>query len=146
MPAGLELVKDNETNQNFGWTVSEDGKIATTKITENISIPAFDKANNNLTNTYVDIVCKVTDQATSGSILTNIAEIKEDNIEDRDSTPNSLSTSIDSIDKSTYIGQSGNTDLTNSNYYYKGYEDDDDFERVIVAGKAFDLSLQKFIK
>ena len=43
------------------------------------------------------------------------------------------------------MGINNKPDLSDSEYYYKGYEDDDDFEKVIVAGKAFDLSLQKFI-
>lgn len=142
LPAGLELATDNEINDNFGWTISENGTVITTKITEGTSIPAF---GNNLQGTYVDVVCKVTDQATSGAILTNIAEIKADNINDRDSTPDSLASRIHSIDKSTYTGNDNKADLSDSSYFYKGSEDDDDFEKLIVAGKAFDLKLQKFI-
>ncbi len=140
LPEGLEFIEDNETNKNFGWSVKNG--IATTTVTQNTAIPAFDK---DLKGVYVDIVCTVTNTAVSGSILTNIAEIKSDDIEDRDSTPNSLENKIASIDKSSYIGKDNKSDLSDSNYYYKGQEDDDDFEKVIVAGKAFDLSLQKFI-
>lgn len=142
LPAGLELATDNEINNNFGWTISENGTVITTKVTEGTSIPAF---GNSLQGTYVDVVCKVTDKATSGAILTNIAEIKADNINDRDSSPDSLANRISSIDKSTYTGSENKEDLSDSNYFYKGSEDDDDFEKLIVAGKAFDLSLQKFI-
>ena len=140
LPEGLEFVENNETNKNFGWSV-ENG-VATTTVTENTIIPAF---NNELKGTYVDIVCRITDQATSGAVLTNIAEIKSDDMDDRDSNPDSLKDRIGSIDKPSYIGIDNKSDLTDSNYHYKGHEDDDDFEKVIVAGRAFDLSLQKFI-
>lgn len=147
LPAGLELAEDNETNKNFGWTASEDKTFATTTATKDIEIPAL---SSELKGTYVDIVCKVTDKATSGSVLTNIAEIRADNIEDGDSTTDSLKDKINSIDKATYTGHADNEkekkgDLSDSNYFYKGQEDDDDFEKVVVAGKPFDLSLQKFI-
>ncbi len=140
LPEGLEFLENNETNTNFGW--SEENGVATTVATQNTSIPAF---NEDLKGIYVDIVCKVTDKVAAGSILTNIAEIKTDDVEDRDSTTDSLKDKINSIDKATYTGKDNKTDLSDSNYYYKGQEDDDDFEKVIVAGKAFDLSLQKFI-
>ena len=145
LPTGLKFIEDNETNKNYKWVLSADGKTVTTTVTNGLDIPALNKSNGNITQAYVDIVCEVTSDAVSGAKLTNIAEIKSDNIEDRDSTPDSLSTKIDSIDRGTYIGTSGKTDLTDSTYYYKGYEDDDDFETVVVDGKAFDLSLQKFI-
>ena len=146
LPAGLKLAENNETNSDFGWTESENGTVITTKVTEGTSIPAL---GNDLKCTYVDVVCEVTDQASSGAILTNIAEIKADNIEDRDSTPDSLASIINSIDKSTYTGKDNKPDLSDSNYFYKGTDkDDDDFEKVKVIvpdKKPFDLSLQKFI-
>lgn len=143
LPTGLKLAENNQINSNFGWTASEDGSSITTKVTENTSIQAF---GDELQGTYVDVVCEVTDQATSGAVLTNIAEIKADNINDRDSTPDSLASVINSIDKSTYTGKDNKADLADSSYFYKGIDnDDDDFEKLIVAGKAFDLSLQKFI-
>ena len=141
LPAGLELDKDDETNKI--WTASEDGTYITTDALKDTTIPAFGEK---LTGAYIDVVCKVTDNAASGSILTNIAEIQDDNIEDRDSTTDSIKEKIASIDKANYKGNEKNkSDLSDSNYYYQGQEDDDDFEKVIVAGKAFDLSLQKFI-
>lgn len=146
LPTGLEFVTDNETNKKNGWELSEDGTFATVAINwpaeMSAGIPAFA---DELKGVSVDIVCKVTDKATAGSVLTNIAEIKSDNIEDRDSTTDSLKDRISSIDKATYTGKDNKADLTDSNYYYKGQEDDDDFEKVVVAGKPFDLSLQKFI-
>ncbi len=125
LPEGLEFIEDNQTNKDFGWTAN--GNIVTTNKTSNIAIAPF---KDRLTGVSVRIVCRVTEAAKSGSILTNIAEIKSDNIKDRDSTPNSLEDKINSIDRQTHNQQ---------------FEDDDDFEKLVVAGKAFDLSLQKFI-
>ncbi len=149
LPNGLEVVADNETNSKYDWQVSEKkdgdkviGTVATTTFTKDNAIPAFNKENGNISTVSVDIVCKITDDIVAGQILTNIAEIVEDDIEDRDSTPRNFAT--DSI-LSDYIGTSGEKDLSKSDFYYKGYEDDDDFEKVMIAGKAFDLSLQKFI-
>ena len=45
-----------------------------------------------------------------------------------------------------YIGNNQNkTDLTDNNTYYKGLQDDDDFEKVIILPQSFDLSLRKYI-
>ncbi len=144
LPVGLDFIKDNETNKNYGWEVSEDGRRVTTEATKDTTIPAF---KDELKGIYVDIVCEITDQAPSGAILTNIAEIKEDNIvTDRDSNPDSFASMIDSINRPDYKGNDKNPeDLSNPEYFYEGKQDDDDFEKVKVAGKAFDLSLQKFI-
>ena len=146
LPAGLEFIADNEINKNYGWTISEDGRTATTTITKDTNIPAFE---DRLRGLYVDIVCKITDTNASGTILTNIAEIKAESSGDRDSTPDTIKNVIDSIDKSAYIGDGSNkTDLSDADYFYKGQEDDDDFEKVkviIPEKKPFDLSLQKFI-
>ena len=148
LPTGLEFVKDNQTNLQYGWNPSADGTAVTTTITKDTTIPAF---SNDLKGTYIDIVCRVTDKATPEVIQTNIAEIIADDIEDRDSVPDSLKNRISQIEKPTYTGNNNKSDLTDSNYYYKGYEDDDDFEKVVVEKepiipeKTFDLSLQKFI-
>lgn len=137
LPEGLEFVADNETNEKYGWQV--EGNKATTNYTENTELKAFTGAS--IDNTSVEIVCKVTN-GTAGNILTNIAEIAQDNIDDIDSTPGTITSGVNS----DYKGNNSNkSDLKDSNYYYKGQEDDDDFEKVKVAGRAFDLSLQKFI-
>ena len=36
-------------------------------------------------------------------------------------------------------------DLTDSNYYYKGQQDDDDFEKLVLIPESFDLKLIKRI-
>ncbi len=140
LPENLEFIEDNEINKQYGW--KPNGNIITTK--RDKSLAPF--TNNSLDTDTVQIVCKVKSTATSGEILTNIAEIKSDNIDDIDSEPNSFETIIDSINKPDYKGKDKNPeDLSNPDYYYEGKQDDDDFEKVKVVGKAFDLSLQKFI-
>lgn len=137
LPEGLEFVENNETNRQYGWTGA--GKKVTTTYTKDTELAAL--VGTNIASTSVEIVCKVKSSA-SGSILTNIAEIAQDNIDDIDSTPGSITSGV----SADYKGNNSNqSDLTDSNYFYKGQQDDDDFEKVIVAGKAFDLSLQKFI-
>lgn len=41
---------------------------------------------------------------------------------------------------------SNKNDLTDSQYYYVGQEDDDDFEKLIIKTEKFDLALRKYIK
>ena len=103
------------------------------------------------------IECKIMGNADSDSqkVLTNIAYIAEDynaeskTIQDRDSIqgtpqiPNLITSDIG------YLGKDTNpTDwesLSNGETYYKGQEDDDDFEKVVILPKTFDLKLIKFI-
>ncbi len=140
LPDNLEFVEGNTINDQYGWKAN--GNVVTTTRTK--SLAPF--ANNKIDIDTVQIVCKVKNSATSGEILTNIAEIKADNIEDIDSEPNSFETVINSINKPDYKGNDKNpADLSNSDYFYEGRQDDDDFEKVKVAGRPFDLSLQKFI-
>ena len=42
-----------------------------------------------------------------------------------------------------YTGNNNKEDLTDADYYYKGQQDDDDFEKLKVV--YFDLALRKFI-
>ena len=142
LPEGLEIVEDSEINQNYGWTVSEDDRVATTNYLENQMLKAFDKNSDTLDSKELRIECKISENVDAGKVLTNIAEILEDNIDDRDSIPGNIE--IEKIDTETFSGDKNNdTDLTKDEYY-KGIEDDDDFEKVKVKG-GFDLSLQKFI-
>ena len=40
---------------------------------------------------------------------------------------------------SDYRGNGNKPDLADSNYYYKGQEDDDDFEKLKLLPEVFDL-------
>ena len=121
---------DGEFNKKYGWTVSEDGRTVTTKYLDNYMISKTstnDKGEIVLSYKEVPIMCRVTNNAVGK--ITNIAEIteyKDENkkpIEDRDSQPKNVV--LPSDDK------------------LPEYQDDDDFEKVIV--KKFDLALRKFI-
>ena len=156
LPTGLEIVeKENSTiNTTYGWT--EAGGESTHKnyvTTINSSIKAYDKENNVLDSKAVQIECRVSDKASATSILTNLAEITDidktadgKTLVDRDSENGNNSYVFNDIDASNYTGDKDNkTDLTDKNYHYKGLEDDDDFAKVVIKGKSFDLNLKKFI-
>jgi uncharacterized repeat protein (TIGR01451 family) len=78
-----------------------------------------------------------------GPIVNNKKEQISDTLKDRDSNPSTFTTPTD---LSSYKGNSSNKDdLTDSSYFYQGQEDDDDFEKLVLVGKPFDLALRKFI-
>ena len=89
-----------------------------------------------------------------GKIVTNIAEITgmTDSSgnpldSDIDSAPNNAKLPTTEDEWQNYQGNSNKSDLTDKNYYYKGYEDDDDFEKITVpAEKKIDLALRKSIE
>ena len=153
LPPELEYI-DNDFNKNNGWSLdtsdTSNRTVRTSKLskanssTDNL-IKAFDGTN--LASKSVQIQCKVVDSAPVNKQITNIAEItkyeNDLNLQDRDSTDSNLSLPTDD-NLPSYKGNSENkSDLTDSNYYYKGQEDDDDFEKVIL--QRFDLALRKFI-
>ena len=145
LPAGLKLKENSTINDTYGWNteVVNGYTVATTEALKNNVIKAYNKDLDILESKYVQIECVVEDSADSGKILTNVAEIITDNVIDRDSNEGSINYS--EINE-TYSGNANNkADLSDSNYYYAGLEDDDDFEKLIVEGGTFDLSLQKFI-
>ena len=89
-------------------------------------------------------------------VLTNIAWISQeydavDNVtivteqnKDRDSEPGTAP-NANKDNMSSYIGNNNKTDLADSNYYYKGQQDDDDFEKLVLEPQTFDLKLIKRI-
>ena len=102
-------------------------------------------SNNNLDSDTIEVECKVTATADTESdkILTNVAWISEEYDSetkttitnqkgaDRDSEP-STTPSVNKDNMGNYTGNGNKTDLTDSNYYYKGQQDDDDFEKLII--------------
>lgn len=148
IPDGLSVVSSTESviNSNFGWTVGETANGYTTVTTDylaNPSIPAFDKENLSISYLRLQIELEVTGNSTTGTVLTNVAEIIQDDGTDRDSNTGSISP--DSITNNFTGNTSNKEDLSDPDYFYKGLEDDDDFEKVIINGDVFDLALQKFI-
>ena len=103
----------------------------------------------------IQIECTVTAVPTNKEqILTNVAWISEEydaesnvtitNEEnaDRDSVPGTHP-DVNKDNMEDYTGNNNQEDLTVDDYYFKGQEDDDDFEKLKVV--YFDLALRKFI-
>ncbi len=137
LPEGLELVPNEEStiNTRYGWTA--EGRTVKTTYLQDTLINGVE--NNEISYVDVQIECRVSKEATGeDQNLKNVAEItKAEDItgstEDIDSEPDNL------------------TDDQKNNYNPgtseegKGYEDDDDYEDLVILGKYFDVSLRKFI-
>jgi len=144
LPPYLTYAKDSEINEQYGWQLSEDGRIATTTYLSNTELKAF----NGTELDYADlkIECIVSETAPLKENQTNIAEISEykynGNIaeKDIDSVADNM-VSADKLPSDEELPQYKNEEINNS--YVPGNEDDDDFEKVYV--KEFDLALRKFI-
>ena len=106
----------------------------------------------------IDVKFKVTaKESGNDQVLTNVATMdyasetrpQEEKVKDRDSEPTTFTepTAEKLLEPLPgYKGKDKNkADLTDSNYHYEGQQDDDDFEKIIVKGKPFDLSLRKYI-
>ena len=107
----------------------------------------------------ITIECEVVAQPSDNNamILTNVAWISEeydaeDDITitnqdgaDRDSEPETTP-NVNKDNMEDYKGNDSNKDdLTDSDYYYKGEQDDDDFEKLVLMPESFDLKLIKRI-
>ena len=164
LPKGLEYV-DDEFNQSYGWDPiqNEDGTTTvTTSYLTNELIPAsggtvgyVQMSLSNSIKYYKDlqIKCRVVDKnAFNGKTLTNVAEISNYGYMDG---RNYIQASVTDVDRDSEQNNvfGGNVKDT-SMYYnyqdvspiknlYRGIQDDDDFESVVV--EPFDLALRKFI-
>lgn len=151
LPEGLSVVDKSEStiNSKYNWEIlgtTSNGftVLENTYLADKNDIPAYDKESKNLSYARIQLECEVTGDFDGGTVLTNVAQISSDNGLDRDSEADSIDPK--NIDKTTYSGNVNNDeDLSKEDYYYAGLEDDDDFEKVIIEGKVFDLALQKFI-
>ena len=156
LPEQLEFVIDDEENFNaiYGWQIDSTLRKATTNYLarptvdpEDNLIKAFDGTN--LDYKELKIKCRVKSTKDLDKVITNIAEITEftdsegNAIIDRDSKANNIVLPSDS-DLPNYKGNESNKSiLTDANYFYRGQQDDDDFEKLIL--EEFDLALRKFI-
>ena len=151
LPEQLEFL-NNDFNKQYGWILdpadSTGTTIKTDYLSEKRSKDNIIKKFNGKTLDYKEL--KVQTRIKSGvktnKYLTDIAEITEShnefNIPDRDNHKRVERPNGD--DLPGYHGNELNKkDLTDKNYHYRGQEDDDDFEKVVV--KEFDLALRKFI-
>ena len=165
LPEWLDFLPEDSLNQEYLW---KQDATNTRKITTDITAKDSATGENKYSNRenkqllkafdggdkldYIDvqIKCKVNEKAQVKQLITNIAEISgmqdengEDVKTDRDSTKANVNLPDDK-DLPNYKGNESNkNDLADKDYYYKGQEDDDDFEKLIVEN--FDLALRKFI-
>ena len=100
----------------------------------------------------ISFKCKVTAEISSeDKVLTNIARITADRADiegdkdDIDSDPEYFEEPESEEELEEYKGTTPLNDLSRTDYFYEGQEDDDDFEKLVILGKPFDLSLRKFI-
>ena len=150
LPAELEFLPEDETNIEYRWQVSEDGRTVTTdylsKEQEQSAGSNMIKAFDGTTLSYKDvkIVCKIKDDAEFGKKLTNLAEITDssdsdgNDVIDRDSTTDNMEVPDDNN-----LPNYNDDKINSGEEYIPGQEDDDDFEKVRIV--YFDLALRKFI-
>lgn len=153
LPEELEFVND-EFNAEYGWIIDTTDTTQRTIKTKGLSkendednaVKARDAESNELNYKEVKLKCKVKASATPLKEITTITEItkssNEANLADRDNKSNASIPSDNDLTK--YKGNEENkTELSDSNYYYKGQEDDDDFDKIIL--EKFDLALRSYI-
>ena len=153
LPTGLKYSKIN--TQGFTGTYDEATNRLTITREENNTenLTAYEKGK--LDSETIEIEC-IVDTSENEKILTNVAWIAEEvdeygNVitnqvgEDRDSEPETAP-NVNKDNMENYKGNAQNKDdLTDSEYFYEGEQDDDDFEKLIVEKNEFDLKLIKRI-
>lgn len=156
LPPQLEFVIDDQENFNarYGWQIDSSLRKATTNYLAKPSIDPQDNLIKAFDGTKLDykelkIKCRVLSTSDLDRIITNIAEITAftdangNAITDRDSQAANINLPNDN-DLPNYKGNESNKSiLTDSTYFYKGQQDDDDFEKLKL--EKFDLALRKFI-
>lgn len=152
-PSGIEFI-DGETKE------LKSGDAKNSECTQAGSNIVYEKTNSYIAelsegtkSAPIYIEFEVTEDA-KGKIVTNIAEITgmtdtDGNPldSDIDSAPNNAKLPTTEEEWQNYNGNDNKSNLSDKNYYYKGYEDDDDFEKITVpAEKKIDLALRKSIE
>ena len=144
LPDGLRFVEDSSINAQYGWTnPSGDGKtIITTTLADNLLNGV---EGTNVTYIDVQIECEViAEYGNTETSLKNVAEITKaadedgnEQVVDRDSTPDNLTEEqIDNYNPTPYPDKSESGE---------GYEDDDDYEELVIPAATGDFEL-KLIK
>ena len=160
LPTGLKFNKVVSGNFELeSYNESGDNKLTLVRKSGNEdNLPAY-TGTGDISSETITIECEVTatPDETETKILTNIAYIAEeynaeDNVTitnqdgaDRDSTPETAP-NLNKDNMEDYTGNEENKEnLADSDYYYKGQEDDDDFEKLVLMPESFDLKLIKRI-
>ncbi len=141
LPEGLKLATPSDINTNYGWVASADGRTVKTTYLQNQKLSKFNGQNVDYKDVEIECIVTAENTATDVSVkLKNVAEITKhsdefgnENIVDRDSNPNNLTED-----------QKGGYNPGSSTKGW-GYQDDDDYEELVIPEKYFDLALRKFI-
>ena len=153
LPAGLEFVSVVSGNFEKDTYNETTNKLTLKRKDGNeTNLPAYEEGKLVENSETIEIQCKVTAKADkeNNKVLTNIAWI-EDQVDeagrqtDRDSTPGNTNVSGSLVTTDNGYTNNDSTDLNNKDHYFEGQEDDDDFEKVVLKPKAFDLKLIKRI-
>ena len=160
LPTGLKLKTSGTVTSTKGNSYAITYDTTTNKatfVTEGTNnLVAYD--GNVLDSDTIELECTVEAKADTknSKILTNVAWISEEydavskvtitseTGKDRDSEP-ATTPNVNKDNMSDYTGNNNKADLTDSNNYYKGQQDDDDFEKLVLQPKVFDLKLVKRI-
>ena len=160
LPTGLKMKTTGTVTSSKGnsYTVAYDetANKATFTTAGTKDLAAY--SGSTLDSDTIEIECTVTATANTSSaiVLTNVAWISEeyDSVDkititnqkgkDRDSEPSTVPNK-NKDNMSDYTGNNNKSDLSDSSYYYKGQQDDDDFEKLVLKPKTFDLKLIKRI-
>ena len=161
LPEGLRYVSMTP-DANYTASYDETQNVVTIRrndsilaSTEDGLLSAYD-GGDTLDSITFEIQCEVT-SVTNNDILTNVAciieeqtadgTIIEQGIEDRDSEP-SETPDVNQTNMYNYTGNTQNKpDLGDPNYFYKGEQDDDDFEKLIVQIEGnYQIQLEKVDK
>ena len=157
LPTGLKFVKVVSGNFDLDSYQESNNTLKLKRKSGNEeNLPAY--VGGNLASETIEIECEVVAKpdAVNKKVLTNVAWISEEydaeskititnqKEKDRDSEPHTYP-NVNKDNMSDYIGNGNKTDLSDSEYYYKGQQDDDDFEKLILMPETFDLKLIKRI-
>lgn len=159
LPTGLKFSKVVSGNFDGSYDATNNTVNLVRKSSNTTNLPAY--STGSLTSgsgsETIEIECEVTATAntTNSKVLTNVAWIAEEidsdgNVItnqkglDRDSEP-STKPSVNKDNMENYTGNGNKEDLSDSTYYYKGQQDDDDFEKLVLMPQSFDLKLIKRI-
>ena len=160
LPTGLKMKTTGTVTSSKGnsYTVAYDETANKATFTTDGTKDLAAYSGSTLDSDTIEIECTVTATANTSSaiVLTNVAWIFEeyDSVDkititnqkgkDRDSEPSTVPNK-NKDNMSDYTGNNNKSDLTDSSYYYKGQQDDDDFEKLVLKPKTFDLKLIKRI-
>ena len=149
LPSQLEFIIEDELNIEYGWLIDTSLRKVSTNYLAKPIVDEEDKIIKSFNGSKLDykelkIKCKVSSFGQTDDILTTIAEITgftdkygrtsaSQNYKDRDSEMANINLPVDE-QLALYNGNNSNKSvLTDRNYFYKGQEDDDDFEKLILG-------------